>query len=224
MTAAADIARALDALARERPAFHSEADFQHALARSLHELDPGAEVRLERPTPWEGPRGAVDIWLHSADGATAIELKYWTCRARLAVGGEQFEFRDWAGDLERYEFWKDVARTERLVGDGHASSGYVVALANIKSCWGCPESGWEATNDAAFRLHQGRNVEGTLDWATKTAASTRDEHPRLALRGRYVTEWREYSRPEPDLPGSEFRCLLLDIGEGLRRTRREGSA
>ena len=216
MTAAADIARALDALARARPAFHSEADFQHALAWSLHELDPGAEVRLERPTPWEGPRGAVDIWLRGTGGAAALELKYWTQAARLDLGGEQFEFRDWAADLQRYEFWKDVARTERLVGDGCASSGYVVALANIKGCWGRPRRGWERTNDAAFRLHKGRNVEGTLDWAAKTAASTRKGRPPLALRGRYVTSWREYSRPAPGCPGGEFRCLLLDIGEGLR--------
>ena len=214
MTAAATIARALDGLARERPAFHSEADFQHALAWSLREIDPGAEVRLERSTPWEEPRGFVDIWLHSTDGATAIELKYWTRQARLAVRGEQFEFRDWAGDLERYEFWKDVVRTERLVGDRHASSGYVVALANIKGCWGRPVRGWERTNDAAFRLHQGRSVEGRLDWAAKTAALTKKRRPPLDLLGRYVTSWREYSRPAPGCPGGEFRYLLLDIGEG----------
>jgi hypothetical protein len=34
-------------LARNRPVFHSEADFQHALAWEIHSLHPTAKIRLE---------------------------------------------------------------------------------------------------------------------------------------------------------------------------------
>ena len=201
MTAAADIERALDALARERCAFHSERDFQCALARSLRALHPGVEVLLEHP--WG--RGRIDLWLRGADGAAAIELKYWKRQSAFEACGEWFDLRDWSDDLERYEFWKDVERTERIVAEGHAASGYVLALTNHQGAW---NKGQGSTYDE-FRLHEGRRVEGTLDWAA-------NGHPPLALRGRYVTSWRDYSRPAS---GVEFRYLLLDIAEGLRRTR-----
>ena len=223
MTAAADIARALDALARERPAFHSEADFQHALAWRLPEIDPGTEVRLERPTPWEGPRGAVDIWLRGAGGAAAIELKYWTRGAELTVIGERFQLKEQgAQPLGRYDFWKDVARIERLVGDGHADGGYVAAVTNDQSYWNRGDAG---TIDAAFRIHEGSEAHGTLAWSPRAGdGTTKDRESPLALRGRYVTSWRDYSAPAPGRPGGEFRCLLVGVGEGLRRTRGAGSA
>ena len=220
MTATADIARALDALARARPAFHSEADFQHALAWSLHELDPGAELRLERPTPWESPRGFIDIWLRGAGGSAAIELKYWTQETELTVDGERFQLKgQGAQDLGRYDFWKDVERTERLVAGGYADGGYVAAVTNDQGYWNGDGAG---TIDTAFRIHEGREAHGKLAWSPWASdGTTKGRESPLELRGRYVTSWRDYSAPAP---GDEFRYLLLDIGEGLRRTRRQGSA
>ena len=49
-------------LAARRPIFHSEADFQHALAQAIHEADPDIPIRPEyRPFPDE--RLYVDVWL-----------------------------------------------------------------------------------------------------------------------------------------------------------------
>ena len=212
-----DLRATLAMLAEQRPVFHSEADFQHSLAWAIRAQRQDIGVRLEHPTPWKGPRGSIDIWLRGTDSATAIELKYWTRKGELTANGEQFYFRGWGGALERYEFWKDVERTERIVDKGHAD-GYVVALANVEGCWGHPQRGWQETKDAAFRLHEGRSVEGPLDWAAETAPDTKKENPPLALRGCYVTSWRDYSRPASG-NGGEFRYLLLDVAEGLRRTR-----
>jgi len=48
----AEIEETMAALARVRPLFHSEADFQHAFAWQLHSADPDARIRLEtRPRP-----------------------------------------------------------------------------------------------------------------------------------------------------------------------------
>jgi hypothetical protein len=38
----------LPSLSRERPIFHSEADFQHALAWHIHPRHPDTRVRLEQ--------------------------------------------------------------------------------------------------------------------------------------------------------------------------------
>jgi hypothetical protein len=43
------ISEVLAALAKQRPLFHSEADFQHAIAWELHERLPRASVQLEHP-------------------------------------------------------------------------------------------------------------------------------------------------------------------------------
>jgi hypothetical protein len=46
-----DIKDIMGRLALERQLFHSEADFQHALAWKIHELRPLAKIRLEVPCP-----------------------------------------------------------------------------------------------------------------------------------------------------------------------------
>jgi len=43
------ISQVLDTLAQQRPIFHAEADFQHAVAWRIHALFPAAKVRLEYP-------------------------------------------------------------------------------------------------------------------------------------------------------------------------------
>ncbi|MDE2142791.1 MAG: hypothetical protein KGJ84_10300 [Elusimicrobia bacterium] len=65
-------------LAIKRPLFHSEADFQHALAWEIRSRLPDAKIRLEyRPSGFD--RMYVDMWVVLADGTPfAIELKYKT--------------------------------------------------------------------------------------------------------------------------------------------------
>ncbi|MFJ8834389.1 hypothetical protein, partial [Micromonospora aurantiaca] len=84
------LAAVMAELATVRPVFHSEADFQHAFAWTLHRLAPSVGVRLE--VPQDGPqvlgrgRRHLDLLCLGADGhRTAIELKYFT---RLWVGAE----------------------------------------------------------------------------------------------------------------------------------------
>ncbi|GIQ70102.1 hypothetical protein DUZ99_18335 [Xylanibacillus composti] len=42
-----ELKKILAELAKERPVFSSEADFQHALAWHIHTYDPHAKIRLE---------------------------------------------------------------------------------------------------------------------------------------------------------------------------------
>ena len=67
----------LTSLAGTRKVFHSEADFQHALAWHIHEAMPESQVRLEVDVMQvEHQRTFLDIWL-PVEGI-AIELKYKT--------------------------------------------------------------------------------------------------------------------------------------------------
>ena len=205
---ATDIRKALAALAERRPVFHREADFQFALAWEIQKHHPDIGVRLEYPVPLEGERGYIDTWLQDSDGAAAIELKYWTRRAELAINGEDFKLKEQsAQDLGRYDLWKDVRRVERLIAGSHAVRGYVLAVSNDQNYW---NQGRPGTVDAAFRTHEGRDVSGTLAWSTRASAgTTKSREAPIELQGRYVTRWQPYSR------GGAFRYLLLDIGEGL---------
>ena len=213
-----DLFAAMDALAERRPVFHVEADFQHALAWVIHECHPGIDVRLERPVTLDEERGHADIWLRDDGGDTVVELKYWTrsTGSVLHVDGEDFPLRDQgAQPLSRYDFWRDVRRMERLISEGHAGTGYGVALTNVQNYW---NAGQARVIDATFRIHEGHEVSGVLAWRPDpppSAGTTVGRESPIHLSGRYVANWRDYSSPEPGLPGGEFRYLLLDVGEAL---------
>jgi hypothetical protein len=49
-----EVAEILSRLAKKRPIFHSEADFQHALAWEVRGMHADADIRLEVPVPLEG--------------------------------------------------------------------------------------------------------------------------------------------------------------------------
>ena len=75
------------ALSASRPVFHSEADFQHALAWLIHQQSPESNIRLEYRPPWLDVRAYLDILIEDAAGMHAIELKYKTRRASVTVRG-----------------------------------------------------------------------------------------------------------------------------------------
>ena len=207
-----DIEAALASLAKDRPVFHSEADFQFALAWELQRLHLDLGIRLEYPVPLSDQSGEVDIWLRDAKGVpkieAAIELKYWKRKADLNVDGERFSLKERAfKNLYPYDFWKDVARIEALVAEGSAATGFAITLTNDQYYWNAAGGG---TADEAFRMHEGRAVNGTLSWGQ---ASDWNKDP-LVLGGSYRTHWQDYSAPAPD-PSGNFRYLLLDVGAGL---------
>src|SRR5437764_4611807 len=72
-----DMRGLLDRLSAERPIFHSEADFQHALAWLIHSEHPNAQIRLET-RPERGIR--LDLLVVVGGERIAIELKYLVAR------------------------------------------------------------------------------------------------------------------------------------------------
>lgn len=197
-------------LADSRPLFHSEADFQHALAWQIQQQHPDYRIRLEYRAPGFDGRRYVDIWINAAQGSYAVELKYKTCRLTRQIGEERFNLLDQsAQDIGRYDFCKDIARLETLDASACTVRGYAILLTNDRGYW--TRSRREDTVDAAFRLHQGRELVGNLAWNDRASKGTMKgrENP-IGLR-RYQLEWHDYSSLEGE-PHSTFRFVVVPVG------------
>lgn len=205
-----DMTGVLTTLASKRPIFHSEADFQHALAWEIHERWPSRSIRLERRPPHLHGRIYLDIWAEDSDTILAIELKYKTRRLSVDVGDETFDLLDQAAqDVGRYDFLRDVERLEQIVSGRNDITGSAIFLTNDSAYWEPPRD--EQTVDASFRIHQGRVVTGELRWGSSASAGTmRGREEPIVIRRVYSLDWRDYSEPT-DLPYGRFRYLLVKV-------------
>src|SRR5687767_2685935 len=70
-----DVHRLMQELAVQRPVFHSEADFQHALAWQWHRHASEHVIRLET-RPFVTERFALDLAVRAGETRIAIELKH----------------------------------------------------------------------------------------------------------------------------------------------------
>ena len=203
-------------LSRQRPVFHSEADFQHAFAWLVHTEMADYQVRLEfRPDPHE--RVYLDMWIKNIN--LAIELKYKTRDATLTYEGERYNLlRQGAHDLGRYDFLKDVQRLENLQLQGVARAGLAIFLTNEHLYWDPP--GRPDKVDRAFHLHDKRQIPGYLTWSPQAGPGTirSREHP-INLTGTYDLEWHDYGDKETLQPlisgtrssNARFRYLAVEV-------------
>jgi len=183
----------LAGLATKRPVFHSEADFQHALAWELHLMDPNINVRLEYRPPWIDRRQYVDIWVIQDDTETAIELKYKTKKMDISIAGEQFALQNQAAqDIGRYDFVKDIERLERVVAARRQVVGYAIILTNDSTYWSHPRRSDSVDSD--FRIQEGRTLSGHLAWGAGASEGTRrGRTDAIQLANSYQLDWRDYS-------------------------------
>ncbi len=206
-----DIDDLMSGLFLHRRIFHSEADFQHALAWHIHETRPDCDVRLEyNASPPDQPRIALDIWIELAQGISVIELKYCTRLLQRQWQGEYFALRNQsAQDTRRYDFFRDIQRVELLMANRDSvTQGFAVMLTNDPSYWTPPSRNNQT--DAAFRIHQGRHVsDHELRWGENASAGTkRNREDAIRLTGSYGMRWRDYSS-FGDKPGETFRYLAV---------------
>ena len=197
-------------LADTRKVFHSEADFQHALAWQIHQAMSETQVRLEVSViAVDAHRMFLDIWL-PLEGI-AIELKYKTRGLELEQGDESFVLRDQsAQDQGRYDFLRDVQRLELIRSKlEQCKAGYAVLLTNDSSYWKVPTH--RDTVDADFRVHEGRAISGELAWTPHASPGTvKSRESPIEIQGSYRLRWQEYS----SFPGrsyGRFRYLAVSV-------------
>ena len=208
-----ELADLLAHLSQRRPVFHSEADLQHALAWEIHTHHPAANIRLEYRPANVNARMYVDIWARFPNGTTAaIELKYKTRRFCDDHGEEAFRLLDQsAQDNGRYDFLRDIARLEEIAAAARAVRGTALILTNDPIYWTAPAPRRIQTADAAFRIHEGRTLEGELAWLAR-ALPPREAPIRLAAS--YRLAWSAYSQLPAGEGGREFRFLLVNVVSG----------
>jgi len=206
-----DLQAVLDSLRSERKIFHSEADFQHALAWKIHALYPTAHVRLEYP--WgtvAGKRAAIDI-LITVDGQTfPIELKYAKRDLCVALAGEEYNLpHQGAKDITCYDHIKDICRVERFIKlTKNSTKGYILWLSNDLALTKPPRD--TRVCYYAFSIHEGAEVHGTMQWGeTAGAGTTKGREEPLMLDKSYTINWHTYS--DFGVKNGLFKYVLLEI-------------
>lgn len=205
------ITRIMDELSRVRPIFHSEADFQHALAWQVHKIVPNCGVRLEyKPFPEE--LKYVDLWLSLSGLSVALELKYATRNLIHNEVGEAFSLKQHGGyDQRRYDFLKDIERLERVSRQKHVRGGLAILLTNDSTYWEERPLDGRVPYDIAFHLHEGRQICGKLAWSDQAGAgTTKGRESPIQLNQRYEFRWRKFGTVGNG-KYSEFRYLLVHV-------------
>ncbi len=188
----------LGELAKKRPIFHSEADFQHEIAWLIHETDPLIHVRLEKPIT---SVGEVDILLLKGSLKFAIELKYKTLERQYDLCGEVFYLKSHgAQPLGRYDGLKDIFRIEKS-----KMKGCTIFLTNESQYWNVQPRG----NGSQFSLHDGRELKNVvLKWNdnSKTNSIGEGRVSEISIAGSYQLSWRNFGSKSRG-----FRYLLVMV-------------
>lgn len=204
-----EIAIWVDELRKRRPVFHSEADFQHALAWTAHQSNPSLRVRLEtRPAP--GMRLDLLLSKPGLGEHLALELKYLTAAWAGVVDNDRFALlSQGAQDTRAYDVVKDIQRIEQFVGQPQWS-GAVLVLSNDPGYWSRPSHG-RATNADAFRIYEGQRINGRRAWGPNTGAGTmKKREAAVEVHGDYTCNWSDYSSLSG--PRGRFRLLTIPVG------------
>lgn len=104
-----ELLHVIESLRKKRLLFHSEADFQFALAWEIQLLYPTAEIRLEYPSPENDSKKYIDILVRDNGFAYPIELKYKTKKLFGVDKGEYYHLKEQsAQDIGSYDCVKDL--------------------------------------------------------------------------------------------------------------------
>ncbi|GCE16774.1 hypothetical protein [Dictyobacter kobayashii] len=196
---------------RKRPIFHSEADFQHALAWEIHQQYQGCAIRLEYK-PLTTNNTYIDIWVTYQNLAFAIELKYKTTALNTNFQNEDFHLSNQnARDQGRYDFLKDIQRLEQVIKVYNAI-GYAIFLSNDSSYWNCSSNRSAHKSDLEFHIYQNRELTGTLKWGEKAGNGTKKErNAPIVLKSLYTLNWYDYSQLDRSQKNATFKTLLVKV-------------
>ncbi|HKK82681.1 MAG TPA: hypothetical protein VJ958_00470 [Atribacterota bacterium] len=198
-------------LKSKRQIFHSEADFQFALAWEIQREYPEVEVRLEYAYKIGDKLYHIDILVINENQYIPIELKYKTLKKSVIFESEEFHLKNHgAQDLGKYDLLKDVVRVEKVLQDHNKFvDGHVIMLTNDPSYW--KKESKENTCCADFSIADARVVTGNMAWAKHTGAGTmKNREEPIALMGTYNLKWYDFSKFDEKRNG-QFRYLLIDV-------------
>lgn len=193
-------------LAGERPVFHSEMDFQLALAWCWREMFPHFQFRLEYPLDLSSNKHCDIVILADDRIVMAIELKYLTEKIEYKNKGELFRLKKGgAFPVGRHGILKDIERMEGFLERNPEAQASVLVITNQDIYWRGPGKG---TVDEEFDIQQGATITGVRKWKGADKKWKREKGP-VKISGTYKMEWQDYS--EVDGKFGLFRYLHIPI-------------
>lgn len=203
---ATTIPTVLKNLAEERPIFHSEMDFQFALAWCWREMFPHLQFRLEYPLDLSGNKRCDIVILQDDRILMAIELKYLTEEFEYKNKGEIFALRKQsAQNFGRLNILQDIKRMEGFLERNSGVQAYVIVITNRSIYW---RGSGKGTADEEFDIREGTTVTGVKNWK-KGTRNYEGEVSSINIQGTYKMEWRNYS--EVNGKFGLFRYLHIPI-------------
>ena len=197
-----DVIDILKVLSGIRKLFWSEDDFKFAFATQVQaKFGNLVEVRLEKRYEQNGKSAYTDIVVKMGRKTFPIELKYKTTKGRYADANAEVIglLTHSAVDLGCYSYLKDIERIEYLAQhDSDFERGFAIMLTN--------ESGYykdtrRASMYDAFKIYEGKQIFGTLDWDRKryngNEPSWVKSHDGFALKNSYRMHWMDYGSELP---------------------------
>ena len=202
----------LDNLAKRRPLFWSEADFQFEFAWELHKkLGEEANIYLERRFELDNDKDTrdknhnkyyVDIWVEYQDGIYPIELKYTTTVCKIHDAENPVETKEQsARDAGCYRFLWDIKRLEEIKTSLSPKEvkGYAIMLTSDAGYYE-ERKPKQPTLFDDFRLTHNRKIkkDTELKWnLSRIAEDKRADHwsrnwPKFTLKGEYILQWQDF--------------------------------
>ena len=216
----------LENLAKRRPLFWSEADFQFEFAWELHtKLDGKAKIYLERRFEIDKDSSDnankkskqstinksldklyVDIWIEYEKVTYPIELKYTTKRCKVDDAKNQVKTKEQsARDAGCYRFLWDIKRLEEIKTSLSPKEvkGYAIMLTSDAGYYE-ERKPKQPTLFDDFRLTHNRKIkkDTELKWnLSRIAEDKRADHwsrnwPKFTLKGKYILQWQDYKSEE----------------------------
>jgi hypothetical protein len=203
-----DINTIMKVLSDKRPLFHSEADFQFALAWEIKNRYPQAEIRLE--APFNGTVvGRIDILVRHQAGVYPIELKYLKKHLQCAVDNERYDLAEGVHDLDMHDCIKDIARLETFRKQlAEFRSGFAVWLTNDTAYW---KASYNASYYSEFHAPQGSVKAGIMKYqnGAKLLRNPAYSAP-IELNGQYRIAWEKFSSVGTAKHG-EFKYAVVRV-------------
>lgn len=199
---------AINNLAKKRPAFYSEADFQFSLAWELKTLLPDANIYLERYEPTFNYH--VDIWIEENGEFFPIELKYKTKEDYVVINRQSITLKNHSAiPLGSYDYLKDIHRIENLSQLPGFKRGFAVMLTNEPMYY---ETNTTASAYNMFKICDGltKQANVTMNWGLTNKQmpfqATKGRGP-FALKNTYQMQWNSYN----NIYKYEFKYIINEI-------------
>lgn len=208
--------------------FHSETDFQFALAWYIHKEHENATVLLEYPYGKDkNSRSYLDMYIKDQNIKYGIELKYKTTFAHIKAEPEDIHLTNQAAHGNAcYDYWKDVERLEKMIEGEIIHKGYAIFLTNASVYSKKEGEPWHGRDGkipdySEFRIRNARTIKNgnkkskILNWRDGVVpkGATKDRADVIEIRNQYTIKWNNFStyKDKGVEKNKEFQYLCLEI-------------